>query len=936
LESQAAAKAVRDCKDWINYWKFSSHKVLNLEINILKVKLVAHRDYIISRGLTPLQDIKDLLIGNLENGPYFAQDQKKTFDFSIREKLSVTNVRTPDEVKTFKIEDIDHLFPSRHYIPFLFPTDISDVYESNVDPKISYDLMKLKSKIRSNIKENVILRNIDELDGLFLSTKSLTWSNGKKGKGSKLRADAGFPTDFNRGTGNFEISFTTKTADDFRVIPISEISQRNLQYIVRESTERIHNAKYNVYGKPRWDYERWLDKKRNRFFIMVDQKKSGWTFPMELMTVYFEVVSEIYPDYEPFKLMERMFREKDMNYFTTQMPLFKPKRGFAIGLWDNIMSFILACSFELFLEEHIENDDNLYDIVNLDARFWGDDEAIRLDNCTYSQAMVIWNRWVKFLKSLGLEINIKKSFVSEYGILCEVYTQNGDINLNKTGVWLLQPLDSLRGGCTFHRKVLWTGYQDSVERSLPWFSERIKERLVPQVTELLDVTKYLIGVEFSNEEQFIPFQLGGFGIIRNEEGQSSLLSILLSKDIGMKWLRVACVGEYKGPWFYKNKEVVDKLLGNYYYSSILDNIADPFKKEFENIFREKLYKIPFYKEDKTLSDDKIWFELQSKRQKAYFDEGTSVSNMTVIEKLIREGEFNPFDLNPQLLPPITDENCLPFWENQSPHKGSEVSLGVRAIPLLIKKVLGKNPLMISFINEDRISIKDIVAEIYSEVSSSKCTVPTEWWAFARDSGFDVLKFQNYFEYKFLGEKLFRYHPPWRKEGIGTSHDLILGEGNVMFWDDYFGIAVPLNESELDMCRLNSYQRARIVSEKLGITEENYFELAAIRDFKIRDNTDEEILKEDIDYLLSNLPEIKNLLEESKEFSPDLTNIIRSDLILDVNQLLDFEDETYESSQELELDNDDPWSKYFTESNMEDVDLFGLGLLDNAASSDEEG
>jgi hypothetical protein len=362
--------------------------------------------------------------------------------------------------------------------------------------------------MRKFIKKDQILRNFDDIDAIYLctNTQGLTYKKGLpcKEKSYKTRTAQNFPSDIEVDKLRYEISFTTKTADDYRVIAIADTYTKNLNFITRESTSQINDCKWDIYGKPRWDVINYLKWNKNDNFIMVDQEKSGWTFPMELMEDYFEVISSMYPGYRPFEIYHRIFKEKDIQ-FLIEGQWKNPVRGFVLGMWDNIMSFILSCIFNIFKEEKI-NDISDLDSSQVTGKFWGDDQVIKVQNSDKQQGYTVMNRWINYMTRFGCIINKKKCFMSNYAVLCEVYSPNGPINLDKGAVWILQPFDSIRGVNTFHRKTLWCSYHSTVKSALTWFRYEYRNALLESSEKSLELTRSLIGYEFSPEETRIQFQ----------------------------------------------------------------------------------------------------------------------------------------------------------------------------------------------------------------------------------------------------------------------------------------------------------------------------------------------------------------------------------------------------------------------------------------------
>jgi len=296
--------------DWKSYNFCSDNHTLNFEAELLKIKCIAHEEYACMRNFKKIIDYRSIIYNNLIKGPSYGLNQKKTFDYSIRVWMSLTNIDVPEDINIFYFEDtIDEFYPPRHLILFMHIEDLSDVLDySFEEPKITRKLQSLKDCMLNNIKEGVNLRFFDECDSIDLSTKtkSFNYFKNKKKDSNQLRYDKGMPNDIEDTQLKFLINHVSKSAEESRVIAIADIPTRNLLHICRESTTLINNNKYDKYGKPRWNFEGFLRTKKNKNFVLVDQKKSGWTFPMELMALYFECAEQKYPDYKYFTYLKEI------------------------------------------------------------------------------------------------------------------------------------------------------------------------------------------------------------------------------------------------------------------------------------------------------------------------------------------------------------------------------------------------------------------------------------------------------------------------------------------------------------------------------------------------------------------------------------------------------------------------------------------------------
>merc|ERR1712100_880642 len=84
---------------YIDFKPKTGNKTLDIEIMVLCLKMETHQDYLLMNSLKPFKNPMELIIGNLSDGPFFSLKIKKTFDFSVRESMSITDINTPEDVE---------------------------------------------------------------------------------------------------------------------------------------------------------------------------------------------------------------------------------------------------------------------------------------------------------------------------------------------------------------------------------------------------------------------------------------------------------------------------------------------------------------------------------------------------------------------------------------------------------------------------------------------------------------------------------------------------------------------------------------------------------------------------------------------------------------------------------------------------------------------
>jgi len=898
-------------EDWRNFLPNSPNNTLNQEILILREKLALWYDYLISQNLTPREPPKVILRRSLEEGYEYNLLKKKSFEYSIRKVLRKNNVDLEGEPVDFT--RIDEIFPSRHLISYDIPSNLSDI--------LDYSFELPKCEINDSFKDHLFKylkkgkypwREFDELDSIHLSNSRKGVDRNKKDYSYKLRGDRGFPTDLARDAWTYQISSCTKSPDEDRIIAIADIPTKNMNYIIRENLKDCLHNPYDKYGKnQRWFFERWLDKKTDRLFIMVDQKKSGWTFPMELMAEFFKVLSYKFPDFPYAEDVKNIFENKMINYIFEEFGIKNPLRGFVLGMWDNVMSYIISCMFTDFLENKCT--DIIDQGVLIDGLFWGDDQTIRLDNCSYSQCIVIWNRWLKYCLKKGLNINRKKSFISDVGIFCEVYGGHPDILLEKGIIYPLAVFNSLKGVNTFQRKTLWCSYEDQGVRAIPWMSLRHRDELGTALKTALNRCKELIGWEFGSFEWTLPYQCGGWSLFRDEDGQSDLYKFLMENNVPPEFIRVSLISSdltsiAKNHLFSYYKD-------NNWFKQFVDNISGSIELDPESMFKNKMLKLSFDKVNSRIDNFKALHKIYKLRQKAY-KSNKPVSMMTLINRFWLDGHFKNDLLDETLF--IKIKGNLDDRAFQQPHRKIELD-PLRASSILSQK---QNENIVSKIKVYKdFSIVDLISCLVPTIAQSNYLIPLDWYIFSIKSGISLHKiYQRLITY---GVNIFDYFVP-KNPWIDPLDHLVKGTSKVplLYWDDKIGLIIPVDPS----LPWNDWSQGRkdlYVCSYLEITELEYIQNCEIR------SASNELTEEDSFILLEEEKEILSrgmlnpsiIVEEEKFFSLPQ----EYSLVTDINQLIDFSDEEEESP--LPEDDVSDMIRIMRQMGIEDIDLWEDNMIE---------
>lgn len=890
---------------------------------ILRDKLIVYEKHCAQLNIT-CEDTLSILKDNLLFGPDSALKRKKIFDYSIRELVSETLIRTPEELKTIDLkEGINKFFPSRHMMNWEIPINYSDIMDYSFEqPNIHVNLSSLEERMMSFLKKDQILRKFDILDSFKESTSKVGFQNHTKKKTADLR-QKGNPTDVETDYLRFKISWTTKNPDEGRLIAISETLTRNLISIARESTSIINNCKWDVYGKPTWNFINFLREGRDRYFILCDQSKSGWTFPMELIASYFKVCAITYPEYEYFHTLRDIFANKKIIYDIEDQE-YQPLRGFILGMWDNVQSFIISCIFDLFVEKELKTRFE-YENIKFDAMFWGDDQVIRLDNCSNLNQIQIWNKWMYYMISYGICVNQKKSFVSKTGIFCEVYSNNSNIPLEKSLIYILGIFNSLRGCCTLERKLFWSLYDDQIRRVMPYFSEKAQTAINEIYWKVASSIQQIIGFEFNSLEKYLPVQFGGWIQLRDEDNNPQLFKYIWEKfdsipkgfvNIGYNNPTIARFNkptkEFKK---WKNNTFIKEILSALDQDFLYFDLKSSLKKKFQDLhLGEKLSKRKI---------NKFWIKTQVEREKL-FNQKNTYTQQKILYKFFSEGLFKD-PLEPTYL--VKRPSMYTYVPlKQETHK-FKINISYERSVLYIQQRLGLKDFGIKFLNENKISFKEIVANCYKTISSTQYIIPTEWYIWCLRSNINPDKLYQTFYEKYV-ENIFHYYPPLSMKDDKVFKKMGLLEDHYLFWDEDYGFPFQISEVEaLTLDTSNPVQKSKMISEKIFSTYEEYMEKCELRSYIHIDPTEDELLleQEEIDQLLR-----QTLRVDSKPvFEDDIPKNIIVTNIDDIEDILSEE----ETSSVPNSDDEDPLTRELRRAGIDTIDLTDYGDIEQYYDSE---
>jgi len=735
--------------------------------------------YLNHYGLKPFMRPIDLIKESIKRQSEFADYLKQLTAFSIRTSIGIMYYTTEEH---YNFVDINQLFPAKHLINFTRPKDIKDLTDYvNKKPVIKGDRHNLQKIMEKNILKGQNLRGFDLFDHIDNMDEKGSFIKGVTTFNEKIqgRAQCIYPDHL-----KFRINSIQKTPCESRTIAIAEPSCKSFISYARKLYSPLLKAKYDFYGRDRWSFEKLLHEKEDIIHFLFDQKKCGWTFPMELIEDFFDSLYKLYP-IKAFKKLYDIFRLKDIVY-TIEGTDYRPERGYTLGMFDDICSFIISCCFEMLLE-HLEREfPDLQGKVN--GLFFGDDCDIIIQSKYLDICKIVSNKWLLMLDNYGVAINLNKSFYSNSGIFCEVYGKNKNTQMQKHLYYILNGLDILTAYNTAHGKELFSSYH----RTITTYLEYVPREQRPILEGIFkDITNEIISsfpYEFLENEHMFPFEVGGW-TFKLKDGKNQLLIEILDRNIHPSLQKILTV---KKP---KLKTLCKKSEKDYFTNAI----SDDFWSELESVLNYDLS--PNTLEDKyyqSLSRSniigKMWWKYQEQRQKVFFSNG--VGDIPISQIPFTVPWFKK-ELRSELFELRNDElkYCSSRKPNSFLYKEVTNVPKKRALDILKNLDGGIGPFF-GCHYPNFIGIKDLYTTLDKNLAKCKYLIPTDWWELCNEWDIPIEQMYHYlieegfdpFIYKPRGYK------PFKKENSIYKFDFDLTKP-IICWCDIICRYITLDTHE---------------------------------------------------------------------------------------------------------------------------------------------
>jgi hypothetical protein len=362
--------------------------------------------------------------------------------------------------------------------------------------------------------------------------------------------------------------------------------------------------------------------KKNNFFFLRDLKKSGLTFPHELLRSIVKVLMERWPHCH----FNKLLAFDKFSYFDGEKWC-KPVRGLGLGQECALLTLAQVVAFRMLRK----NTENLG--VSLDLCTVTDDMCLsvklREDHLDeFSILSLIEEEDLRIINGLGLEPSLEKSLWSKNAIFCEEYTDHrfeGKHGLRECA------LGTAFTACNiYHAKML-------VSSLCPWLTW--KEYEVTVITSLINHWGY----EFYDLEHLLPFELGGW-ISYYSYGLNEVLRKAEETDVESKlYTRLVNISKVPDKRFRPDQKRIGfrenfSSMGIFYQVSLLGEIPEELISSTypleviastrEDI--ERFYK-SVHKTDRQIIE-KFNFALKWRRET--FRKNSSLNNLEFLMKMI--------------------------------------------------------------------------------------------------------------------------------------------------------------------------------------------------------------------------------------------------------------------------------------------------------------
>jgi hypothetical protein len=745
-------------------------------------KLRIWKIYLNDQNLRPFMSVEEIIIRSISEGYLFADKLKKIFAFSLRESTG-ENFHQDECDETFIFEDINQIFPPQHLINFLREKDISDLTSyANKPPVIKSEFTLLREYIRKNIKKGEHLRGFDLFDHIDTMDEKGSFEKGTTTFSEKIKY---MPKCNIPDCLRFRINSIQKTPCESRTIAIAEPNCKAFLHYTRSQYTPLLGGKYNYYGKDRWSFEKKLHEKKGFFHFMFDQKKCGWTFPMELIELFFEELCDLYPTIE-FKQLYDIFKYKQL-YYVIEGSTYTPQRGYTLGMFDDVCSFVIACMSEMFVE-HVLEKQKIVELKSIDILIFGDDCDIITECNDITEANFVGSKWLLMLDQHGITVNLSKSYYSKSGVFCEVYGRSKTVQTLKHITYLLNGVSILAAHNTAHAKVLFNSYIRIITTYLYYVPPDHNTILVSLFERIKTLIVSNFPYEFTEKEHLLPFEVGGWYQFI-EEGENLLIEKILEGNIHTSFLCVSTVN-LPDPESVSKKSQKSFIDSAFEDSVFWKGISAVLERDTgENIMRKKYFNSLI----QSKLSSKIWWKYQLNRRKAFLNYEGKLPKSQLIFKY----PWHKMKLTEDMFTQVDDE--LKYICRKKPHFFRHkpwAHFDQRRALDMIKSPDFVGPFMNSRSMCTFTPILDLYSSLDIDLANCKYFIPTWWWELCNQWNIPIEKF--YTEMLKKGFDPFIYKPKFYKLGDYKTplHEIFDLSKEIICWCEKICMFITLSPTDL--------------------------------------------------------------------------------------------------------------------------------------------
>jgi hypothetical protein len=774
----------------INLYKFDIPDDLRNHICVFINKLSLWVQWCDHNNIDRYKEPNWYFIRSLSEGFSFGKKLKDVYDYSLRKSMSSYPFSIPEDVEEcMDLVDLNQIYPPNHLMPWISDPDFSDVLDYSFSKNsINRSLLdKIKDKIYENIQEPEYLSCFNKGHMEHLLNNKKMYHSGKNA-----------PSYIYKRTDNddsgidyllFNIVSVTKTPCESRICAVADDNSRNLLYNSREMSKIIFKGKSrNFYGKKPWTAEKQLHEDGSTF-IMYDQKKCGWTFPYEYLICAFDAAYKK-TGHQNWKTLYDIYKNNRV-FYDILGERYNPVRGFTLGMWDNLVSYIMECIFEVYLENCINEDQREF----ISAMFFGDDCVIKIkqsEKC-YMTVTEIWAKFLSMLISAGIELNVKKSFFANFGIFCEMYGDNSQIFNHKVTNYLLNGLDVLTKYYTFERKICLNSWKEQMEAYTLYLPKNIQGIFLSYVKNIIIKVIRETQPEFSNEDHWFPLEIGGW-FREVEDGLSIFLRRLQRKEFREERAKLIFTKSFED---YVSNYTNRQIIKDFDESFLLSNtLADIYREE---CLPNLLKKLTFFRNTSTLKKLIKFKEKYCKYRLDIYKSKPKTDILSYAYKKCCKNQHFPDDMFIEI-----DFFHAEFMRGlkQTPHKfpsGFNENL-IGSIDMIDKYTYDTNG------NEIR---RHNIANIYRDIATSKYLIPTYWFKFCLSNRMSLDEL--YRRLDDVGLDLTRVQPKYSSSKDDYESTIYPLQNDFLYWDD---ITCSYYEISYEDCRFLLYKTNEQISEYL--------------------------------------------------------------------------------------------------------------------------